>query len=429
MKHCIFIILLVVLFNNFCVSQTGWVSQQIGSNNYIGIIFYNSNSGLIFGQTGTILKTTNKGLNWITYITNAPGPAKYGHAVSDSIIGLIIDYGGSYGYHALYTTNAGTNWIQASIQPVGQGIVYLTSIFILDRLNAYACGAFFTFIDVKTGPEGIIYKTTNGGINWVQSLRWGVNHTDIKFLNNNTGAVIGGGSFMRTTNGGTNWQLISSLAAGGRMSNPFQDTFYTFSDYNIARTTNYGINFTLYQTNNPKPLRGIYFVNSKYGFAVGDSGTVIKTTNAGINWTAQNSATLQNINSVWFLNKDTGFAVCNNGYILKTFSGGASLVHLINNSVPVEYSLNQNYPNPFNPATKIKFDIPNSTPLAPLQRGTVSLKVYDITGKEVAVLVNEALQPGTYEVTFDGNNLTSGVYFYKLQAGEFTETRKMALIK
>jgi hypothetical protein len=104
-------------------------------------------------------------------------------------------------------------------------------------------------------------------------------------------------------------------------------------------------------------------------------------------------------------------------------------IQQISSEIPSSFSLSQNYPNPFNPATKIKFSIPNSTPPAPLPRGTVSLKVYDITGKEVAVLINETLQPGTYEVTFDGSGLTSGVYFYKLYAGDYMETKRMILIK
>jgi len=95
--------------------------------------------------------------------------------------------------------------------------------------------------------------------------------------------------------------------------------------------------------------------------------------------------------------------------------------------------LHQNYPNPFNPSTKIKFDIIN--PLFPIESGSstrgenVSLKVFDITGREIQTLVNEQLNPGTYEVTFDGSNYASGIYFYQLRTGEFTETKKFALIK
>ncbi len=94
------------------------------------------------------------------------------------------------------------------------------------------------------------------------------------------------------------------------------------------------------------------------------------------------------------------------------------------------YKLEQNYPNPFNPITKIKFNI------APLSRGVgeargvwTELKIYDITGREIQTLVNENLNAGTYEVTFDGGNYASGVYFYQLRAGDFIVSKKMLMIK
>jgi hypothetical protein len=90
---------------------------------------------------------------------------------------------------------------------------------------------------------------------------------------------------------------------------------------------------------------------------------------------------------------------------------------------PMEYSLSQNYPNPFNPVTTIQFSIPVGT------YGRTSLRVYDLLGREVAVLVNEKKAPGSYQVTFDGAGLASGVYIYELRAGEFVQTRKMALVR
>jgi hypothetical protein len=89
--------------------------------------------------------------------------------------------------------------------------------------------------------------------------------------------------------------------------------------------------------------------------------------------------------------------------------------------IPTQYSLGQNYPNPFNPSTTIKFQVPNSS--------FVNLKVYDVLGNEVATLVNEEKSAGSYEVNFDASQLSSGIYFYKLQAGTFLETKKMILIR
>ena len=111
-------------------------------------------------------------------------------------------------------------------------------------------------------------------------------------------------------------------------------------------------------------------------------------------------------------------------------------VQNISSEEPSSYSLQQNYPNPFNPNTKIKFDIPRWRGIKGVDNNEqyVTLKIYDILGKEIATLVNEKLNPGTYEVTFDARlsgsaSLNSGVYFYKLTAGDFSETKKMLMIK
>jgi hypothetical protein len=85
------------------------------------------------------------------------------------------------------------------------------------------------------------------------------------------------------------------------------------------------------------------------------------------------------------------------------------------------YSLQQNYPNPFNPTTNFGFRIANF--------GFVSLKLFDIVGREVATLVNEEKSPGYYKVEFDGSRLASGVYFCRLQAGGFTDTKKIILLR
>jgi hypothetical protein len=89
--------------------------------------------------------------------------------------------------------------------------------------------------------------------------------------------------------------------------------------------------------------------------------------------------------------------------------------------VPAEFALLQNYPNPFNPATNIQWTLVN--------RVLTTLKVYDLIGREVATLVNEVKGPGTYSVRFDGSHLASGVYYYRLQAGDFVATRKLMLLK
>jgi hypothetical protein len=110
-------------------------------------------------------------------------------------------------------------------------------------------------------------------------------------------------------------------------------------------------------------------------------------------------------------------------YVVNTVSGTINL----GSETPNSFKLSQNYPNPFNPATKIKFDIIKSA--NGIQNSLVTLKVFDITGREVATLVNQTLQAGTYEVTFDAASLNSGVYYYRLTTDGYSDTKKMILLK
>ncbi|MBN1633246.1 MAG: T9SS type A sorting domain-containing protein [Ignavibacteria bacterium] len=93
----------------------------------------------------------------------------------------------------------------------------------------------------------------------------------------------------------------------------------------------------------------------------------------------------------------------------------------ITTTIPDEYNLGQNFPNPFNPSTKIQFDLP--------ENGFVSLKVYDMLGREVAVLVNDYESAGSYIVDFNGSRLSSGIYYYRIETGSYAEVRKMILLK
>jgi hypothetical protein len=107
-------------------------------------------------------------------------------------------------------------------------------------------------------------------------------------------------------------------------------------------------------------------------------------------------------------------------------SGSPLSVTVAETSLPEKYYLEQNYPNPFNPSTKIKFDVPSNDRS---QATGVMLVVFDMMGKEVAALVNEQLQPGSYEVEWNAANYPSGIYFYKLSSDLFSDSKQMLLIK
>jgi hypothetical protein len=154
----------------------------------------------------------------------------------------------------------------------------------------------------------------------------------------------------------------------------------------------------------------------------------MRTSNGGVNWSDQVSGTSNSLRSIYFVNSLTGWAVGDLGTILKTTSGGITGISKITGETPDKFVLYQNYPNPFNPKTIINFQLPRhgGSSTAGI---FVKLAVYDVSGREVAILVNENLQPGKYDTEFDGNNMTSGIYFCRLTAGYYSETRKMILLK
>jgi hypothetical protein len=105
----------------------------------------------------------------------------------------------------------------------------------------------------------------------------------------------------------------------------------------------------------------------------------------------------------------------------RVFGSDNSGKNKTNNIIPNQYSLSQNYPNPFNPETTIKYALPRDV--------KVLIKIYDILGREVQTLVNEFKKAGYYEIKFNGSNFASGVYFYRIESGDFVVSKKMVLIK
>jgi len=165
------------------------------------------------------------------------------------------------------------------------------------------------------------------------------------------------------------------------------------------------------------------------GTVLNDSATTpISSGTAPFTGTFQPSSPLsalngQTLNGSWVLGIDD--AVSGDSGVLKawciqvtyrTLVGGIGTIE-----IPNYYSLSQNYPNPFNPTTSIKFSVPKAV--------NVSLKIFDVLGREVATLVNEVKQPGFHTADFNASNMASGIYFYRIDAGEFTSVKKMMLVK
>jgi len=175
----------------------------------------------------------------------------------------------------------------------------------------------------------------------------------------------------------------------------------------------------------------VYVTGYSFGSGTSDDYCTIKYNSSGVQqWVARYngpgngsdgaySIALDGSGNVYVTGRSTGNGT-NWDYCTIKYSQGVG-IKKISTEIPSLFSLSQNYPNPFNPNTKIKFDLPKNV--------NVKLTLYDMLGREIETLVNEQLNAGSYEVNWDGTKYTSGVYYYRLNAGEFVETKKMILMK
>ena len=158
-------------------------------------------------------------------------------------------------------------------------------------------------------------------------------------------------------------------------------------------------------------------------YVCGDGGMLLKSSNGGDMWHLFTGLVSRRLKAVSFSDANHGFAVGDSGIILHTNNGGGIVVGVGGGLISAshEFALDQNYPNPFNPITAINYQIPVNS--------FVTVKVYDLLGREIATLVNEERVAGSYSVRWDGSSFPSGVYFYRLKAAAFSDTKKLLLLK
>ena len=274
----------------------------------------------------------------------------------------------------------------------------------------------FWFTDVNTGwyiVDDKIFQTTNGGTDWyIQHSDSGHNLLRLYFFNSDLGWVAGyDGYILHTNNSGTPVELVSFNA--NVSGNDVYLNWMTASEIN-----NYG-----FEIERRKQLLNTYEISSGQDFKGGEIDDWEKI---GF---LKGKGTRTEIQNYHF--KEIGLLSGIYSYRLKQIDYNGTFKYSdvieINVGIPSKFSLEQNYPNPFNPVTKIKFSVPQIA--SDFSASKVTLKVYDLLGREIAILVNEEKQAGTYEVKFNASNLSSGTYFYRLQAGDFVETRKLSLLK
>ena len=409
-------------------------------------------------QNSSLFKTTNSGDNWIDLSRDS----LFGGLKSISFLNDNIGFTGGYNGVLMQTANSGFNWSKS---------LSYREISLNDRIEKVQCIDNTVFV---TGDRAI-YKSTNSGINWVKlpDNLSNSHYTSSHFLNSNTGLIVyvnginthlvkttnsginytekfttantmnTGISFRdsnygyisfdniftsinlyRTTDGGENWQGHNTRSIYSICINNDSDVYLASDNYSgILRSTNRGDNWVALNTVNANWF-AINFVNDKIGFATCDaSSKMYYTTNKGTTWKVKNPGSTADIYGMYFNKQGLGFAVGRGGKIYRTTNnGGTTGIIQEEYVIPSKYSLSQNYPNPFNSITRIKFNV--------ARLSDIKIVVYDILGKEITTLVNEKLNSGTYNIIFNGDNISSGIYFYFMNAnGKLIQTKKMIILK
>ncbi len=428
-------------------TEDGGITYEMIENspewNY-DILFLDSLTG--FSGSSTIYKTTNSGENW--YATNGAGGATKIFFINP-LIGWAT--GGSNIYK---TTDGGENWFVQFTHPT----LGFSSIYFVDSLYGWTSG-------------GRPQKTTDGGIIWIEQTNTNIWNTyDVYFANNDTGWITKIQNFYKTTNGGSSWNTIPEIQ-GSFGFHFFPDPLHWLINGSRRYITEDGGNTFIDITDDvPTGFGSFGAVTDKLGYAVGSFGLILRyddtsyvpvelisfeaktdsnriilfwataseLNNQGfyieksydkMNWATigfvNGNGTTTEINNYSFIDRQVFNGESN--YRLKQidFDGSftySEAVSVYYENLPINFELFQNYPNPFNPKTNIKYTIP--------QNDMVKISLYSILGDKITDLVNEEKQTGFYTITFNANNLASGVYFYKMITGSgYTSVKKLSIIK
>ena len=364
------------------------------------------------GAAGKVLRTTNKGATWTNVSGTIPAAlALYNIFAWDANLALVTGSGTNNDIYR--TSDGGATWTLVNSQAGGFG----NALWMTDANTAYQVGD-------PVGGNWTMLKSTNGGVNWttwatVATTAAGWNNA-LMIYGNNVWFGTNANYLMYSSNLGANWSQQTTTFTN-QYSVWFNSATVGLASYNALNvTTNSGTNWSALTSPVATNTAGIFGTGSEWWVATQNT-TVHYSSNNGAAWSTAYTApdgTFYHI--AGSRTGSTIWGVRNNGKISR-YGTPISGITTVGSEIPSSYSVSQNYPNPFNPTTKINFALPKS--------GLVTMKVYDILGKEVATLVNEVKNAGSYSVDFNASNLTSGMYFYKVSVNGFSEVRKMMLIK
>jgi photosystem II stability/assembly factor-like uncharacterized protein len=390
------------------------------------------------GPASVIVKTTNGGTTWTSAVGNLPSATDLYTCSATSDLNCWVGAGDGSLYQ---TTNGGTTWTFFALPAPATAFV--------DVVHFFNSQIGFVIGD-PVGGQWCYYWTTNGGTNWTFGPSPAASGTEAGW--NNAYAAIDTSHIWFGTN---NSKIYQGSLRGGFTSSATSllDSYgLAFFDNNNgtaimtaagtapganANTTNGG---TVWTATSFTPVGVAYGIkaiaNNFYGYgwlctggSTTTAGKIYRTTNKGTSWTEQTTAlasgksfyaiSMFNVNCGWAV---TGTAVTGgtNGGIWK-YTDALNEISSNNTTTPTSFKLEQNFPNPFNPTTTINYSISKES--------NVTLKVYNMLGSEVKTLVNEKQSVNNYSVNVDFSSLPSGVYYYKLTAGDFTSTKKLMLVK
>jgi len=439
---------------------TNWFHFSTGAtSDFHSVHFADPLNGCIVGENGKTLITNNGGFIWEN-LSRGSVSALNNVWFMNSQTGFAV----GWLFTVLKTNDAGATWNSIAYNNFSN--ITLNSVFFTDQNTGYTVG------DTIYSPlRGTLYKTTNGGTNWNRHYRTqnGSRFRDVYFLNRDTGFIVTSSGVLKTTNAGANYQSVSGSFDLNSITFITPQTGYCSGRNGVViKSTDGGSVWTNVATNTTFDLNDISFADANTGYAVGYPDAICKTTNGGINWTTLSAGTFdfryysvkfmnahsgivtagrspgaskilkttdggttwttddfyttELMLSTFFTDGNTGYISGTNGLIIKTSNGGLTFTGLHESVLPESMRLHQNFPNPFNPKTVISYEIGNAN--------FVSLKVYDMSGKEVTTLVNEMNNAGRHEVEFDATNLPSGVYFYAMRVnGLLAGVKRMVILK
>lgn len=313
----IFYILVLVRLHS---QPYGWFTQTSGtSNNLASVYFAGVNTGIAVGQLGTVLRTTNSGVNWIAQ-TSGTQSHLFGVFFINNNTGFIV---GDVGL-IIKSTNGGISWSSQNSTVNSQ----LLSVSFRDANTGYVVGWY-----------GVFLRTTNAGANWVKyPTSISTNLNSVSFADANVGFAAGQyGVLVRTSNGGVSWASVTSGTSVQlediTFLNPTTGTIIGQSGV-IRKTTNAGVSWVTQTSGTGNWLNGMSLQNSTFCVVVGENGLVRKTSDGGLNWYSQVSNTGNWLKRDNFIDTNIGWAVGDNGTIIKTTTGGWLLPGTANLTAP-----------------------------------------------------------------------------------------------